>query len=61
MPLPCVPRFDGAGVADRDLQGRIGNRLVGDGVVNEDRKLVVLQNADDLVQIGSRGDPGICG
>ena len=43
--------FDGTGVADRYPQGRIGDRRIRDGIVNEDRKLIVLQNADDLVKL----------
>ena len=51
--------LDGRGVADGDLQGRIGNRLVGDGVVDEDREPIILQDTDDLIQVGSCGDPWI--
>ncbi len=51
--------LDGRGVADGDLQGRIGNRFVGDGVVDEDREAVIPEDADDLIQVGSCGDPWI--
>ena len=47
----CLLGLDGTGVADRNLQGRIGDRLIRDGIVNEDRKLIVLQNADDLIKL----------
>ena len=49
--------FDGFRVTDRDLHGDIRDRLVGHSVIDEYRKLAVLQDADDLVAIRLRRHP----